>query len=96
MTEWQAYARVEPFGPERADLQAGIIAAVIANVHRDHKRRPQPYRPEDFMPDFGRERPEQTWQQQLGIVQMLNAAFGGQDLRGKDGDRRQPDRQDRG
>lgn len=37
---------------------------------------------EDYMPKIKR-RP-QTWQEQLTFVEMLNAAFGGEDLR-KDG-----------
>jgi hypothetical protein len=52
---WVAYASVEPFGEERADLRAGIIASVMANVSRDPKRRPQPFTPQEFMPFLHRE-----------------------------------------
>jgi hypothetical protein len=45
-----AYAGIEPFGEEAADLRAGIIASVIANVNRDRKRKPDPFTPLDFMP----------------------------------------------
>lgn len=45
-----AYARLEPFGEERADLRAGIIASTVANVHRSRKQRPM--KPSDFMPKF--------------------------------------------
>jgi len=45
-----AYASLEPFGEERADVRAGIIAAVIANANRDRKKRPEPFTPADFMP----------------------------------------------
>ena len=48
--EWQAYFRIEPFGEGMADLRAGIVASVIANVNRDAKKRSQPYEPLDFMP----------------------------------------------
>lgn len=48
--EWMAYAEVEPFGPEREDQRAGIVAALIANVNRDSKKRPEPYDVEDFLP----------------------------------------------
>jgi hypothetical protein len=44
-----AYASIEPFGEERADLRAGIIASVIANSNRDRKRKPEPFSPYDFM-----------------------------------------------
>lgn len=30
--EWCAYFRVEPFGEERGDLRAGVIASVIVNA----------------------------------------------------------------
>lgn len=50
---WQLYAAQEPFGPDRADLRAGIIASTIANAHRDSKRRPMPFSAKDFMPYGG-------------------------------------------
>lgn len=49
--EWMYYAEVEPFGEERGDLQAGIVASVIANVNRDPKKG-KPFSPGDFMPRF--------------------------------------------
>lgn len=48
--EWWSYFQVEPFGEERADLRMGIIASTLANINRDAKARPEPYRPLDFMP----------------------------------------------
>ena len=55
VAEWMAYASIEPFGEERADLRAGIIASVIANVNRDPKKRATPFTPQDFMPFVERE-----------------------------------------
>lgn len=52
---WLAYYELEPFGEERGDLRAGIIASTIANVHRDPKKG-KAFRPDDFTPKFGRER----------------------------------------
>ena len=46
--EWLAYSNLEPFGPEREDQRAGMIAAIIANVNRDPAKRPEPYDVEDF------------------------------------------------
>ena len=43
-----AVYRMEPFGEERADLRAGIIASTIANVNRGKKGRLS--KPTDFMP----------------------------------------------
>jgi len=78
--EWLAYQELEPFGEERADLRAGIISATVANTARDPKKRRKPFRPAEFMPEFGPKK-EQSWQDQLSIVEMLNAAFGGEDKR---------------
>ena len=41
---------MDPFGDERADLRAGIVAATVANVNR---AKGKPLSPSDFMPDFG-------------------------------------------
>ncbi len=76
--EWIAYHQIEPFGEERADWRAGMIAATMANIFRDAKKRRKPYKPQDFMPKV-EEKKEQTWQDQLQIVRMLNAAFGGKE-----------------
>jgi hypothetical protein len=45
-----AYDRVEPFGEERGDLRAGIVAATVANANRG--KNSKPYAPGDFMPKF--------------------------------------------
>lgn len=50
LTEWQVYARLEPWDETRADLRAGILASVIANIWRGKDA--QPLTPRDFMPDF--------------------------------------------
>lgn len=84
LTEWRAYAALEPFGEARADLRAGIVARTVAEVHRDPKRRKRPFEVKEFMPRFEEtagEDVEQTPEQQLALVEMLNAAFGGKDLR---------------
>lgn len=50
-SEWLAYERVEPFlGPRRDDLRAAIVACTVANAFRDAEQRPEPFRPEEFMP----------------------------------------------
>ena len=79
LSEWIVYFEMEPFGEERADLRAGIVAATVANTARDTKRRVRPLEPKEFMPVFERERPRQSWQEQLEIVRMLNAAAGGEE-----------------
>jgi len=81
LAEWMAYAQLEPFGEERADLRAGIVAATVANTARDPRKRARPFAARDFMPRFGRRR--QTWQEQLRIVEHWNRLLGGRDLRKK-------------
>lgn len=77
LTEWMVYYELEPFGEERADLRAGIISSTIANANRSKNSRV--YKPVDFIPKF--DKPKQTWQEQLQIVEMLNIAFKGEDRR---------------
>jgi hypothetical protein len=50
--EWAAYAQIEPFGPVRGDLRAGVVASVIAEVYRDPDKRSEPFTPAEFMPMF--------------------------------------------
>ncbi|MBX7237669.1 MAG: DUF4035 domain-containing protein [Caldilineales bacterium] len=76
-SEWIAYYNLEPFGLERFDLHAGIVASTIANVNRERNR--EPYSPLDFMPF--QPRPQQSWQDQLALVEQLNILFGGSDTR---------------
>jgi hypothetical protein len=61
-----AYYSIEPWGPERADLNAGIITSTLANIHRDSKRRPEPFSPADFMPKYGQ--PESIEDDQDGMA----------------------------
>jgi hypothetical protein len=37
---------------------AALICSVLANIHRDEDKRPEPYRPADFMPGAKSERDE--------------------------------------
>lgn len=70
LTEWAAYDLIEPFGPWRADLRAGIVASTVANALRG--KGGKSFKPEDFVPDFAGPQaltPEQT-------VAAFAAAFG--------------------
>lgn len=80
LSEWMAYAALEPFGETRGDLRAGIVASVIANVHRGKGQKA--FQPTDFLPEFGRpERQGQSVEDQVRIAELLTAAFGGTDKR---------------
>lgn len=47
---WAALWSIDPWGEGRADLRNALTASLIANVHRDAKARPSPFRPSEFMP----------------------------------------------
>lgn len=49
-TRWKAFEKIEPFGERLADLRMGTLAALLANLHRDTKRKREPYVPSDFAP----------------------------------------------
>lgn len=80
--EWIAYYSLEPFGEERADLRAAIVACVIANANRDPKKRRRAFKLADFMPQFDQPKPDS--QTLLQKVEMLNEMLGGRDLRTTD------------
>jgi hypothetical protein len=65
LSEWAAYFAIEPFGEERADLRAGIVASTIANVHAGRKGKP--FAPVDFMPFQERDKSQKLSAQILGF-----------------------------
>lgn len=80
LAEWMAYDRLEPFGEQRGDVRTAIVAQTVANTHRGPKQKP--YKLDAFLPKYGdRATPDKTPDQLLAIAEMLNAAFGGVDLR---------------
>ena len=75
--DWVTYSELEPFGQERADLRAGIIAATIANCLARRKGKPA-FRIRDFMPKFDRPpRRKRTPDDMLKQVKVLNVLYGG-------------------
>jgi hypothetical protein len=48
-TEWQAFYELEPFGDLVADLRHGSATSTLANINRDPKTRPEPFRADDFI-----------------------------------------------
>lgn len=44
-----ALYRIDPWGEQRADLRAGIVASTMANINRDPKKTP-PFKATQFMP----------------------------------------------
>lgn len=78
MRRWQAEQ-------ERQDYRAGMITSAIYNTIRDAKKRPQPFDPQDFMPERvakPKAKP-MTAEATLAFFEQLNRALGGVDLREK-------------
>lgn len=75
--EWMAYAELEPFDERRGDYRAAQVVTALANINRDAKRTPTPYKIEDFLLDFDGERrkPKQTWQDHKRILTAIANAF---------------------
>lgn len=75
--EWQAYDRLEPIGPRRADLNAATIAATILNARRTKRSQPL-VQPKEFMPTFWEPEPEPVDPETMfEQVKALNELFGG-------------------
>lgn len=47
MAEWELFYSLEPFGTWRDNMHAGIIASLLANIHRGKSTKR--FTPQDFM-----------------------------------------------
>ncbi len=91
LDEWKAYSLLDPFGTRATFYAAAQIVSAIFNTNR--KKGGRVISPAEIIPDFVEsarkrilhEESRQTTQEQLAVVEMLNARFGGRDLRSKDG-----------
>ena len=72
LSEWMAYAQLEPWGEERADLRAGIIASTQANTMKGAKGKS--FKPQDFMPQY---EPEDEDESAAKLMARMRAALGG-------------------
>ena len=66
LSEWMAYYGLEPFGQERENMHAGLVASAVYNVNRDPKKHRKPFGPADFMMEFdsaGQPKAEKTAQE---------------------------------
>ena len=76
LSEWQAYEGLDPWGGWRGDLQAGIVASVVANTMGRRKGQPA-FTPQDFLPSFEgpSPRPAQTVEEQMQMARLITDAF---------------------
>lgn len=51
LSEWAAYYGIEPWGAERDNLHAGIVASATVNLWRSDSD--NPVRPQDYILHFG-------------------------------------------
>lgn len=70
--EWVAFDSLEPIGTVGDDYRAGIVAAMVANVHR--KRGTEPIRPLDFFP--WHEEPRDPLKDSLSIKRAMQQLAG--------------------
>lgn len=92
LSEWMAYDRIDPFGEERGDLRAGILASLLANINRDRKKKSDPFSPLDFMPVVQRNQEidrayDQARKPNPGVAQQVRGIFGAMAGRKKRGGR---------
>lgn len=70
---WQAAFNLRLF-EQADDLRHAELMMLLANVNRDPKRHPQPFRVADFMPEVGTRREEPDL---AAKIMATNAALGG-------------------
>ena len=67
----------------RLDYRAALICSTLANIHRNRKKKAQPFKPQDFMPDTrkasGQSPPAKkgSRSQNVDALILINAAMGG-------------------
>lgn len=73
--EWVAYAQLEPFGPLREDLRAGLIVASNFNAAPFRGKNATWLEPKDFFASLRPPRPKPH--QLVELAKIANAAMGG-------------------
>lgn len=49
LNELELFYSIEPFGEFRQELRNGMNMALVANINRDAKSKPEPFNASDFM-----------------------------------------------
>lgn len=74
LMEWVAFDAVEPIGEQRGDIRAAIVAATVANCHRDHRK--PPFALHEFMPFAEKPKPSPA-----EVLMQLRAQMSGKAVR---------------
>ena len=61
--EWCAYSNIKPFYLDTQEYLLATVAAILTNVHS--KKSARSTKPEDFLPRFSSNRPEETAEEML-------------------------------
>ena len=79
LSEWMAYARIEPLPAQRIDYLAAMVAAVIANTARDPKAHPRPFTIKEFLPRWAAssEEREMDWEALKRRAMLITRLMGG-------------------
>lgn len=77
ISEWMAFYTLEPFGSEASYIGHAIVAATVANRHRNKGEKA--HKMTEFIPDFRKK--AQSVDQMIQFAEMMTTALGGQDLR---------------
>ena len=80
LTNWMIFYEFEPFGTEIELLGHAITSSTVANASR--KKGQKAYKPEKFMPKFGRKK-KQSVKSMIGVAAAFTKLAGGEDKRGK-------------
>lgn len=87
LSEWQALYGLELLPQERTELLLAQLLAMTANIHQAEDA--EPVQALEFLPwwrdatEVEQQDAGKTPEEMLAMVEMLNAAFGGEDLRGR-------------
>ncbi len=71
LSDWVAFYEIEGFDLE-ADRRHAESMALQANVHRDAKKKPRPFAPDDFMPRKASGEEETMRERMLRKVKLYN------------------------
>ncbi len=74
LMEWVAFDAVEPIGEQRGDIRSAIVAATVANCHRDHRK--PPFALHEFMPFVDKPKPTPA-----EVLMQLRAQMSGKAVR---------------
>jgi hypothetical protein len=73
ISEWMAFAQVEPFGPDAYYLGHAIVASTVAN--RNRAKNEKTHKVSEFMPQFDRH--AQGPEEMINIAATMTMAMGG-------------------